>query len=137
VLFDVEVHVVGVEGVCARTQNRREPAASRRPYRAEVQRFVRAGLPVDEDTPFVGERDRHEVDRQSLGVSAGPGPGDAVLRAAIIAGTGLDRRDLGVQRCFAKRRDDEADVVGEHRGEFASDEGAVGQAHGAAVRNDR
>src|SRR3984957_6473205 len=88
-LFDVEVHVVGVEGVCARTQNRREPAASRRPYRAEVGRFVRAGLPVDEDTPFVGERDRHEVDRQSLGVSAGPGPGDAVLRAASIAGTGL------------------------------------------------
>ena len=103
----------------------------------KYRRFVRAGLPVDEDTPFVGERDRHEVDRQSLGVSADLGPGDAVLRAAIIAGTGLDRRDLGVQRCFAKRRDDEADVVGEHRGEFASDEGAVGQAHGAAVRNDR
>ena len=86
---------------------------------------------------MVGERDRLEVDRQSLGVGADLGPGDVVLRAAIIARTGLNRRDLGVQRRLAKRRYNEAHVVGEHRGEFASDEGAVGQAHGVASRNDR
>ena len=133
-LFDVEMHVVGVERVCARTQNRREPAASRRPYRAEVGRFVRAGLPLDEDTPLVRERDRHEVDRQSLGVGADLGPGDAVLRPAIIAGAGFDRRDLGVQHRLPERRDDEADVVGEHGGEFAGERRAVGQAHGVASR---
>ena len=136
-LFNVEVHVVGVERVGAWTQNRREPAAGRRPYRAEVGRFVRARLPLDEDSPLVRERDRDEIDRQSFGVSADPCARDAVLSAAIIAGTGLDRRDLGVQRRLAKRRDDEADIVGEHSGEFAGDKRAVWQAHGVVLRHDR
>ena len=65
-LLDVEVHVVGVKRVRAGTEDGGEPPASRRPYRAKVGRFVRASLPLNEDTPFVGERDRHEVDRQSL-----------------------------------------------------------------------
>ena len=134
---DIEMHVGGVEGVRARTQNRREPAAGRRPYRAEVGRFVRARPPLDRNAPLVRERDRNEIDRQSLRVSADLAPSHAILGPASIARTGLDRRDLGVQRSLPKRRDDKTHIVGEHRGEFASDQRAVRQAHRAAVRNDR
>ena len=136
-LLDIEMHVVGVEGVGAGTQNGREPAAGGCPYSAEVGRFVRAGLPLDEDAPLVGERDGNEIDRQPFGVSADLGAGDAVLGPACLAGTGFDRGDLGVQRRLAKRRDDETHVVGKHRGEFAGDQRPVRQAHGAAVRHDR
>ena len=59
--------------------------------------------------------------------------GDVILRPARVAGTGfLDLRDLGVQHRLAERRDDEADVVGEHGSEFASDKRPVGQAHNIA-----
>jgi hypothetical protein len=135
--LDVQVYVVGVEGVRAWPQNRREPAAGRGPYRAEVGSFLRARLPLDEDPALVRERDRREIDRQPLGVSADLGPGDAVLGAAVIAGTGVDRRNLGAQRRLAQRRDNEADIVGEDGGEFASDKRAVGQAHRFAFRRDR
>jgi hypothetical protein len=137
VRLDVHVHVVGVIGVRARTQNRREPAASGRSYGPEVRRFVCASLPFNEDPPLVGERDRHEVDRQSFGVRADPGPGDAVLGAAIITGTGFDRRDPGVQRRLAERRDNQTHIISEYRGKFAGDEWMVGQAHRPAFPCDR
>ena len=97
-LFDIKMHVVGVERVGAGTENGREPAAGGRPDRAEVRRFVRGGLSLNEDAPLVGERDGNEIDGQAFGVSADLGAGDAVLSAAIIAGPGFDLGDLGVQR---------------------------------------
>ena len=87
--LDVEVYVVGVEGVRAWPQNRREPATGRRSYRVEVGRFLRARLPLDENPPLVRERDRHEIHRQSMAMSADLGPGHAVLSAAIIARTSM------------------------------------------------
>ena len=89
-LFDVEVHIVGVERVGARTQDGREPAASGRPYGADKGRFVRACLPLDQDPTLVRERDRNEIDRQPMAMGADLGAGDAVLGPAGIAGSGFD-----------------------------------------------
>jgi hypothetical protein len=63
---------------------------------------------------------------------------DAVLGPALIAGAGFDRRQLGAQRRLPERRDDEADIVGEHGGEFAGEKRPVGQVHDiAACDRDR
>ena len=134
VAFDVEMHVVGVEGVGARPENGGEPAASRGAYRPEIGGFVGARRLLDEEAPLVRERNRSEVHRQSFGVGADPGARDSVLGPAIIAGAGFDCGDLGAQHRLPERRDNEADVVGEHEREFAVEQRTVGQAHDVAVR---
>ena len=118
----------------ARTQDGREPPASGRPHSSEVGRFIRARLPLDQNPPLVREGDRNEIHRQPLGVGADLCARDPVLGPALIAGPGFDLGDLGVQRRVAKRRDDEADIIGKHGRERAGDERAVGQAHDVAAR---
>jgi 4-oxalocrotonate tautomerase len=138
VRFDIEMHVVGVERVSAGTQNSREPAASGRPHGAKVRGFVCARLPLDEEAPFVREGDRHEVHRQPMAMGADLGASDPVLGPAIVARAGFDCGDFRVQHRLAERRNDEADIVGEHGGEFAIDKRAVGQAdYIAACDRDR
>ena len=133
--LDIEVHVAGVEGVGAGPENRREPAASRRPHGAKIRGFVRARLPLDEEAPLIREGDRHEVHRQPMAMGADLGACDAVLGPAIVARAGFDRGDFRVQHRLAERRNDEADIVGEHGGEFAIDKRAVGQADDIAARD--
>jgi hypothetical protein len=132
-LSDVEVQVVGVKRVGARTQDGREPAASRRPHGAEIGGFVRAGLPLDQDPTVVRERDRNEIDRQPTAMGANLRAGDAVLRPAGVAGSGFYSRDLGVEHRLAKRRDNQADIVGEREREFAGEKRAVRQTHNVAA----
>jgi hypothetical protein len=135
--FSVEVHVVGVKGVGAGSQNGREPAARCPPYGAKKGRFVRPTLPLDKDSSLVGKRDLHEVDGKTLGVRADLGSGYAVFCSAIIAGAGSDRRDLALQRRPPKGHDNEAYIVREDSGEFAGEKGPVGQSYGFAVPCDR
>jgi hypothetical protein len=126
--LDIEVHVAGVERVGAWPENGGEPAASRRPHGAKVRGFVRARLPLDEEAPFIREGDRHEVHGQPVAMGADLGACDPVLGPAIVARAGFDCGDFRVQHRLAERRNDEADVVCEHGGEFAIDKRAVGQA---------
>ena len=69
-----------------------------------------------------------------MAMSADLGSSDAILGPALVAGPGFDRRDLGVQRRLPQRRDDEANVVGEHCGERAGDKRMVGQVHDITPR---
>jgi hypothetical protein len=61
--LNVQMHIIGMEGVGARAEHGFEPAARRHVNRPEIERFVGARLMCDQNAPLVVKFDRDEVRR--------------------------------------------------------------------------
>ena len=122
----VDVHMVDVKRIGARSEHRRKPTASRRPRRPDIRRFSRAVLMFPRGAPLVRKPHRQEIYRDPFGVGADLAARKVIPITTLIAGTGLDRVDFRSERSRAERRNDHSDIVGEDEREFATEDRPAG-----------
>lgn len=132
VLLDVQVEMLGVIGI-AGPQNGREPSAAGAPDGLHEGQVLRVGVVPDREPAPVDEDETGHVNRNASSVRADFRAGDMVLRAAIVARSGVERGHRRLQLGARQRNDQIADEGCEDGRKAAVQEGARRQIDRAAL----